>query len=118
MSNLSWKYNVISKNYSFIEDEGETFQVKKSSFSRKIHRERKKEKNKSNNEKPIKNISNNSQNSNNNSQRDNNSPTVTKESNYVKEIQSESDGFSVRLLLFNFYINHLPLYSIFISKIL
>ncbi|XP_070493177.1 PAX3- and PAX7-binding protein 1 isoform X1 [Chironomus tepperi] len=78
------------------EDEGETFQVKKSSYSRKIHKERKKEKNRSS-EKSIKINSNNSQNSNNNSQRENITSNVTKESNYVKEIQSESDGFSIRL---------------------
>lgn len=90
------------KNTSFIEDEdGDAFQVKKSSFSRKIHKERnKKHKSKSS--------SNDSQNSNLNSLRESNnssSPppsstklTTAKESNYVKEIHSD-DGFSVRLLL-------------------
>lgn len=77
------------------------FQVKKSSYSRKIHKERKKEKNKSNNEKSNKNISNNSP----NLRRDSNNITSSLESNYIKEIQSDSDGFSVRLLLFNFYVS-------------
>lgn len=91
------------KNNSFIEDEdGDAFQVKKSSFSRKIHKERnKKHKSKTSS-------SNDSQNSNLNSLRESNnssSPpsstkltTTAKESNYVKEIHSD-DGFSVRLLL-------------------
>lgn len=77
--------------------------MKKSSFSRRIHKERKK--NKSNDKSYDKDISKNSQNSI--SHHDNNSyqsspPTssVTKDS-FVKEIQSD-DGFSVRLLLFNF----------------
>lgn len=90
------------QNTYFIEDEdgGDAFQVKKSSFSRKIHKERnKKHKSKSS--------SNDSQNSNLNSLRESNnssSPppstklTTAKESNYVKEIHSD-DGFSVRLLL-------------------
>ncbi|CRK97101.1 CLUMA_CG010440, isoform A [Clunio marinus] len=79
------------------EDEGETFQVKKSSFSRRIHKERKKNKS---NEKSDKNISKNSQNSF--SHHDINSyqssPTsVTKDcTNFVKEIQSD-EGFSIRL---------------------
>lgn len=77
--------------------------MKKSSFSRRIHKERKKNKS---NEKSDKNISKNSQNSI--SHHENNScqsPTsVTKDStNFVKEIQSD-EGFSVRLLLFNFTI--------------
>jgi hypothetical protein len=84
------------------EEEGETFQVKKSSFSRRIHKERKK------NKSSDKEISKNSQNSI--SIHDNvlkqSSPTssATKDS-FVKEIQSD-DGFSVRLLLFNFTIKN------------
>lgn len=78
--------------------------MKKSSFSRRIHKERKKNKS---NDKSDKNISKNSQNSI--SHHDNNSyqspPTsATKDcNNFVKEIQSD-DGFSVRLLLFSFTI--------------
>lgn len=78
--------------------------MKKSNASRRIHKERKKNKS---NDKSDKIISKNSQNSI--SHHDNNSyqspPTsVTKDStNFVKEIQSD-DGFSVRLLLFNFTI--------------
>ncbi|KAG5680373.1 hypothetical protein PVAND_009882 [Polypedilum vanderplanki] len=85
------------------EEEGEeTFQVKKSSYSRKIHKERKKEKKESrSNEKFIKNHnSNSSQNSNSHSStHDNissNYPHDKEESKYVKEIQ-DSDGFSIRL---------------------
>lgn len=93
-------------NFPFIEEEGETFQVKKSSYSRKIHKERKKHRS---NEKSHKNSTNNdSQNSYRGSSKDkDSSPTTThitttaKDSNYIKEIQSD-DGFSVRLLLFNF----------------
>lgn len=84
--------------------------MKKSSFSRRIHKERKKNKS---NDKSDKNISKNSQNSN--SHHDNNScpPTslVTKDiTKFVKEIQSD-DGFSVRLLLFNFTIKKYPKYT-------
>lgn len=109
--------------FIFIEDEGETFQVKKSSYSRKIYKERKKEKKESRSiEKPMqKNNSNNSQNSNNNSQRDINTSSSTKESkNYVKEIQSESEGFSVRLLLFNFLYpqNYISLNLIYLLLLL
>jgi hypothetical protein len=82
--------------------------VKKSSFSRKIHKERKKNKS---NDKSHKSSSNDSQNSNSHSLKNNSSSppssitaaaatttTTTKESNYIKEIH-DSDGFSVRLLL-------------------
>jgi hypothetical protein len=87
----------------FLEEEGETFQVKKSTFSRRIHKERKK--NKSNDKSCDKDISKNSQNSishheNNSYQSSPPTSSVTKDS-FVKEIQS-IDGFSVRLLLFNF----------------
>lgn len=84
-----------------LEDEGETFQVKKSTHSRRIHKERKKNKS---NDKSDKNISKNSQNSishhDNNSYQSSPPSSVTKD-NFVKEIQSD-DGFSVRLLFFNF----------------
>lgn len=84
-----------------LEDEGETFQVKKSSFSRRIHKERKKNKS---NDKSDKDFSRNSQNSishhENNSYKSSPPTSVTKD-NFVKEIHSD-DGFSVRLLLFNF----------------
>lgn len=93
----------------FLEDEGETFQVKKSSFSRRIHKERKKNKSNDKSDKPI---SKNSQNSI--SHHDNNSkssPTPVRKDNFVKEIQSD-DGFSVRLLLFNFTFPHFHLFSL------
>lgn len=77
--------------------------MKKSSFSRRIHKERKKNKS---NDKSDKNISKNSQNSI--SHHDNNSyqssPTSATKDNFVKEIQSD-EGFSVRLLLLQFYFN-------------
>lgn len=75
--------------------------MKKSSFSRRIHKERKK--NKSNDKSDLKNISKTSQNSishHENLSYQSSSPSETKD-NFVKEIQSD-DGFSVRLLLFNF----------------
>ena len=75
--------------------------MKKSTFSRRIHKERKK--NKSNDKSCDKDISKNSENSI--SHHDNNlnqsSPTSSTKDSFVKEIQSD-DGFSVRLLLFNF----------------
>lgn len=89
--------------YTNLEEEGEMFQVKKSSYSRKIHKERKKHKS---NEKSLsKNSTSNESYSNYGSSKDLSppptAPTTAKESNYIKEIQSD-DGFSVRLLLFNF----------------
>lgn len=91
------------------------FQVKKSSFSRKIHKERKKHKS---NEKSRKNSPNDSPtNSNRGSSKDPTShlTTTAKESNYIKEIQSD-DGFSVRLLLFNFITSHI--HTKYISSII
>jgi hypothetical protein len=82
------------------------FQVKKSSYSRKIHKERKKHR--SNEKSQSKNSNDYSQN-NRGSSKDPSPPaappTTAKESNYIKEIQSD-DGFSVRLLLFNFITIH------------
>lgn len=101
--------HLILTNQLFLEDEGEAFQVKKSSFSRRIHKERKKNKS---NDKSDKNISKNSQNSishHENISYQSSSPSETKDT-FVKEIQSD-DGFSVRLLLFNFTI-HLPIFCI------
>lgn len=84
--------------FSIPEEEGETFQVKKSSFSRRIHKERKK--NKSYDKESSKNSQNSISNHDNVLKQSSPTSSATKDS-FVKEIQSD-EGFSVRLLLFNF----------------
>jgi hypothetical protein len=95
-------YKRIENNHylttSLSEEEGETFQVKKSSFSRRIHKDRKK--NKSSDKEICRNSQNSISNHENILKQSPPTSSATKDS-FVKEIQSD-DGFSVRLLLFNF----------------